>query len=334
MPAADRERPESGQCLARPAGGSVRSASIDLLKACSIVAVIWIHAFQQRFWEEAVAFQRLAFVTRFAVPGFFFASGFLYARGGPLPARQFVTRRLVRLLVPYGVASMLAIGFRHVVLSEPVTALQVLKDLVGGGAFDIYYFVPILVGAAILGQGLFRFRWLAWPVFVPLWVLGLVSEIALMGIAGNPLRWWGYFFAGWVVLPYTASLRQLSPVRRRLLGTAALTTAALTVACYLLILPPYWSRDLAVLSYVYIYAVISGLFILALDAPTVPSIRWLSDATYPIYLYHIFGVSLAYHWLVPPLRGPVALALGCGVAAAVVCAGRRLLGPRARVVIG
>src|SRR5262249_35704131 len=85
-----------------------RSTAIDLLKACSIIAVIWIHAFQQLFWTEAVFFQRVALLTRFAVPAFFFASGYLYGRAGPLPVRRFVTDRLMRLLVPYVVASILA----------------------------------------------------------------------------------------------------------------------------------------------------------------------------------------------------------------------------------
>src|SRR5262249_15668207 len=158
---------------------------------------------------------------------------------------------------------------------------QALDALVTGQAFGIYYFVPILVGAAVLGQGLFRFRWLAWPVFVPLWVLGLVSEVAFMGIAGNPLRWWWYFFAGWVVVPYMPHRQRQSPVGRRLLGMAALTTAAITFVCYLITLPPYWSPGLAVLSYVYIYTFTGGLFILGHDVPEVPWIRWLSDATYP-----------------------------------------------------
>src|SRR5262245_6606354 len=78
-----------------------RFTSIDVLKATAIIVVIWIHAFQQFGNTEPLIIRRLAFLTRFAVPAFFFASGFLRAQGRLLPLREFAVHQLARLLVPY-----------------------------------------------------------------------------------------------------------------------------------------------------------------------------------------------------------------------------------------
>jgi peptidoglycan/LPS O-acetylase OafA/YrhL len=317
-----------------------RYSSIDVLKATGIIAVVWIHAFQQLGTTNPPIIMRVGFLTRFAVPAFFFASGFLYTHGRPLTAREFAARRLVRILVPYLVASLLAIGFRRWVLFEPVSARQALFDLATGGAWGIYYFIPLLLGAAVVAQGVFRFRPLAWPLFVIFWVLGLLSEAWMIPFGGlywqfrSPLRWWGYFFAGWVVAPFTPALQQLPPARRRLMGVAALIVAATASVYAIFALPPSFSRELAALQYVTIYGIVVGLFLLTLNVGDVPFIRWLSEATYPIYLYHFFAVTLVHHWVAPPLRNPAAFVLGGVVSIAVVSTGRSVLGRRARLLIG
>jgi peptidoglycan/LPS O-acetylase OafA/YrhL len=317
-----------------------RYASIDVLKSSGIIVVIWIHAFQEFGNTEPLLIRRLAFLTRFAVPAFFLASGFLYARGRSLSWREFAARRLVRLLVPYLVASLLALGFRHFVLFEQITGWQATFELATGAAWGVYYFVPLLFGAAIVGQGVFRFWSLAWPLFALFWVLGLLCEMSIISFGGffwqirSPFRWWGYFFAGWVVAAHFAALEQLTAVQRRRLGSAALAVAVTVFLYFVLALPSSWSPQAAALGYVGIYAIVSGLFMLTLGSSDVPAVRWLSEATYPIYLYHYFIIAVAHRWLAAPLRDPAAFVLGFAGSVGLVYLGRKVLGRHARLLIG
>jgi peptidoglycan/LPS O-acetylase OafA/YrhL len=81
-------------------GGVSRFAGIDLLKAAGIVAVVWIHAFLKWGTPHPEAIERVGYLTRFAVPGFLFAAGFLQAAGSRMGPRELVTKRLTRILLP------------------------------------------------------------------------------------------------------------------------------------------------------------------------------------------------------------------------------------------
>jgi len=317
-----------------------RYIPIDVLKASGIIVVIWIHAFQEFGDTEPLIIRRLAFLTRFAVPAFFFASGFLAARGRLLPLRQFAAHRLLRLLVPYVVASLLALGFRHVVLAEHITARQALFELAVGASWGVYYFVPLLLGASIVGYGVFRFRSLAWPLFALFWVLGLLSELSIIGFDDffwrirSPLLWWGYFFAGWVVALHFAALERLIPLQRRRIGAVGLAVAMTVFLYFVLALPSSWTAQGAALGYVEIYSIIGGILLLTLGSSEIHAVRWLSEATYPLYLYHYFIIAVVHHWLATPLRNPAAFALGVAGSVGLVHGGRKVLGRHARLLIG
>jgi peptidoglycan/LPS O-acetylase OafA/YrhL len=334
--------PDAGRRVA-PASAAVAGArftSIDMLTASGIIVVIWIHAFRGFGNADPLIIQRLAFLTRYAVPAFFFASGFLYAHGRRPPWRQFAARRLTRILVPYVVASLMAMGFRHLVLSERLSASQALFELATGGAWGIYYFIPLLLGAAVVGQGVFRFRSLAWPLFGLFWVLGLLGEMWLIPFGNfywqvrSPFRWWGYFFAGWVAEQHFGVLQGLATARCRRIGVAALAVAGTVFLYYALALPPSWSRETAVLQYLGIYGIVIGLFMLTLHSSDVPLVRWLSEATYPIYLYHYFIIATVHRWPSAPLRDAAAFVLACVGSVALVHVGRKALGRHARLLIG
>jgi peptidoglycan/LPS O-acetylase OafA/YrhL len=323
-----------------PPAVAARFTSIDILKAGGIIVVIWIHAFQEFGDTEPFIIRRLAFLTGAAVPAFFFASGFLNAQGRSLSLRQFAERRLMRLLVPYVVASLVALAFRRFVFSEPITRLQAVFELATGGAWGIYYFIPMLLGAAVVGQGIFRFRSLAVPVFVLFWVLGVLSYMWIIPFGGlygqmrNPFRWWGYVFAGWVMAQQVVAVQGLTAVHRRSIGVAALTVAAGIFLYYVAVLPAEWSPAMAALQYVCTYGIVAGVFLLALRSADHAAVRWLSEATYPIYLYHFFIIALVHRWPASPLRDPLAFVLGCVGSVAFVYGGRKVLGSRARLLIG
>ena len=84
-----------------------RLVPIDVLKGVGIVSVVWIHASSGPAIGEPGLLERfLLQLTRFAVPAFLAASGYLYAARERVPGA--VTRtRLRRVLLPYLLASAL-----------------------------------------------------------------------------------------------------------------------------------------------------------------------------------------------------------------------------------
>lgn len=315
-----------------------RHAWIDLLKASGIVSVVWIHAFC-RLGENPPLVSRIAYITRFAVPAFFLVAGFLQASGPRVGAAAFASQRLVRLVIPYLIASMAAFLVRQCLEGECMSVQAVLLRLCNGDAWGIYYFVPLLLGVTVLGHVLFRFPALAWPLWSVSAVLALLSETQLLSIGDmwweirNPCRWWGYFLAGWVVSKERSRIAALHPGWRRLAGIGILGVAAGLFCGYALCLPPGWSRPSVIMQYAMIYAVLLGTTLAAWDAPCQPLVRWLSDASYPIYLYHFFVIMLARQFAAG-LSDMVVFAIACSTTATGVAVLRRAFGNRARLLIG
>jgi peptidoglycan/LPS O-acetylase OafA/YrhL len=318
----------------------VRYPSIDLLRASGIVTVVWIHAFTSFNTDMPVLIRGIAFLTRFAVPAFFFAAGFLQASGRRLTPRVFVFRRLVRILVPYVIASLCALGFRSAIGESHWTPTTAAIDLVTGNAWGIYYFIPVLAGAAAVGMVVFRFPRLAWPIFGLFWILGLLNETRVLWAGDlwwelrNPVRWWGYFFLGWVGAVRQESLRRLSDACRARFAWAAVQLGGLMWAIYLFFLPPSWSPTSAAVQYIMIYCVVIAIFLLAWDWSERPTIRWLSEASYPIYLYHYFLIVMVAQRVDDLVRDTVAFAFGCVGSVVLVVIERKLLGRYARLLFG
>lgn len=323
----------SGLAPARP-----RHAWIDLLKATGIVSVVWIHAFC-RLGENPPLISRIAYVTRFAVPAFFFVAGFLQASGPRVGTKAFASQRLVRLVLPYLIASLTAILVRQSLDGQCPSVGAIVLRLCSGDAWGIYYFVPLLIGVTVLGHVLFRFPALAWPLWSGSAVLGLLSEIQVLSTGDlwwdtrNPCRWWGYFLAGWVVSEERPRIAALHPGWRRLVGICLLAVAVSMFWGHALCMPPGWSRPSVTMQCVMIYGVLVGTSFAAWDAPCQPLVRWLSDASYPIYLYHFFVIMLARQFAAG-LSDLDIFALACATTATGVAGIRRAFGSRARLLIG
>lgn len=321
-------------------GGVSRFAAIDLLKAAGIVAVVWIHAFLKWGTPHPEAIERVGYLTRFAVPGFLFAAGFLQAAGSRMGPRELVTKRLTRILLPYLVASVAAFVFRAFVLAEPCSFRRIAVELATGGAWGIFYFVPVLVGATLLGEWLFRYPRLAWPMFLAFLGLGLLSETRVIAFSSlwldfrSPLRWWGYFFAGWVAARNRDWIGELPSATRTLVGTAAATAAVAAFGCYLFLLPPGWSPISVTLQYVMIYGIVLGVVFWWWHAPDRPWLRWLSEATYPIYLYHYFVIVLMERMPASLARDAASFVAAAAASVLLVGVAKRLMGRPARLVLG
>ena len=79
-------------------GRAERLTEIDALKVAGIVTIVLIHVLRPP-WDPALSSLEawLGHVTRFGVPAFLFASGFLYATATPNPA-AIVMKRLRKVV--------------------------------------------------------------------------------------------------------------------------------------------------------------------------------------------------------------------------------------------
>jgi len=326
-----------------PAGLSGRYAAIDHLKAMAIIAVCVTHALPNVLERGATSVDRIVTaMLSFHVPAFLFAAGFLATRRGRVDARS-VGAQLGRILVPYLLASLVAsMLFRW----QAVTPHHVVFWLVTGAALGIYYFVPVLV-----------FCLLTLPLVSRIGVVPLGGVIAALA-AYAVLVWqdptwrlttgffWSIrdvfmqFYLGDFLLGVLGA--RLLPSLQRLHTRAAplcLTAALLMIASFAWVAA---GEKLTMWAPVarggYLLGVIGLIAVVAPRGVAPGPVRFLSEATLTIYLYHHF----LYPTLMPQLRASlphgiaVVVTAACGLAlgVAVAWAGRRILGGRSRVLIG
>jgi fucose 4-O-acetylase-like acetyltransferase len=98
-----------------------RYFAIDYIKAIAIVAVVLNHAGPPAANYESTWFDRFfrEALMQFHVPSFLAVSGFLYANAAVMDAAT-CRRRLVRIVVPYLVASLLVFVLLFVMLAQRI----------------------------------------------------------------------------------------------------------------------------------------------------------------------------------------------------------------------
>jgi peptidoglycan/LPS O-acetylase OafA/YrhL len=323
-----------------------RYPTVDAIKVAGIVTIVLIHALRPP-WDPGLSdVERwLGYVTRFGVPGFLLASGFLYAKA---PADAATTaRRLRRILIPYLIASLLAQLWRWWDGTPPESATLLAVDLLLASSFGPYYYVLVIAVLVALTPLIARLPlpllyaatggFVASQWFVEAaspWVLDFFWHVR------SPLLWWGYFLLGWSLRLNEEALRAfVAPRRRALLALAAIAAAGLTLTSSLGgAQPPVWVRTAIWLD---VYAILALVALAASGLCATPGwMRTLSDATYTIYLYHLFFVLAVQKWVPAPAGEADLVAIGlpwlAGLAGgvALVAAGRALLGARSRDWLG
>lgn len=316
---------------------------IDWIKAVAIVSVVVTHAlslpglFGGRAAPEPTLDEWLHLLVHFCVPAFLFASGVLHAqRAADRSAGMW--RRLTRILVPYAIASAVA---QLAGLSGAQSVADVLFQLATGASLSIYYFCFLLVVCLLLTWPLERLHPRAPDLALAgLLVVGLVRTVwpgppeNFFWTIRNPLRFYGYFLAGHAAWRYRAVLA----AARARLGVAAALACAGGIAGYAAAGPRSlaWSSA-ALLRACYSTSVV-GLLALALERlPPPRAVRFLSRASYGIFLYHFFFV---YPLLEPTAAWPPLARIGARVGAgllgatAVCLVAARLFGARSRLLVG
>lgn len=337
------------------AAGRDRLPAIDHLKAAAIVAVVFTHSGRRTFagahteWDLYLT----SVWVRFHVPTFLFVSGFLYARSTRDDLAS-VRARLARVLVPYLLASFAAqaVGMIQVLLGKGngITGAHSLGDvafqLATASSLGIYYYVFVLVLCIPLVWPLARAPlaavWAAWGTCVALTAAvlvdpGLRPTRDFFWSMRNPLDdfFLGFFLSGWLaalVWPRIEALYRRHP--------RGLTGASAAGVVYAWAVNAHWLPvdDFLVTRILYTFAAIGSITLLTWRRVPGPVVRFLSEATLSLYLYHHIFQRLTepatWEWH-PVARIAAQVAAGLAGACAVALAGRRLLGPqRARLLLG
>jgi surface polysaccharide O-acyltransferase-like enzyme len=322
---------------------SQRFAEIDALKSVGILTVVLIHSVRAPFDPTVSGIEIwLGHLTRFAVPAFLVASGFLYA-GVPATAQR-TRQRLRRIGVPYLAASLLGQlwWLAHGESSE--TGYWPL-DLLFGSSMGPYYYVFVIVGLVLVTP---LFARLGHRTQVAVLIALAAAQWWVDAASGmlttffwhlrNPLLWWAYFAAGWIARDhYDAMAAWIAAHRALLLASGSAIVVALSAISgldepRLLVRTAAWAN---------IWAICAMIFIAASGVERLPAaLRTLSDATYPIYLLHMFFVLAATDLLPPPPRSfallPVLLPWVAGIVGSIslVAALKLTLGERSKDWIG
>jgi fucose 4-O-acetylase-like acetyltransferase len=317
-----------------------RRFEVDLVKAVGILAVVAIHSVRPWFDAGVSAAELwLLAALQFAVPGFFAASGLLYATAEPIGAN--LTRaRLRRLLIPYLLASVLAQAFWMLFEGRALTPASVLRDFVLASSFGPFYYVFHAVLFVLAAPLLARLpaRALAGVTAAALLVQWVCWIVPAYRVIQNPLHWFAFFLAGWQLAHHTDGVARWLSSRR-----AAVALAAAAAALALSLHQPAGAGPVlaGALRWLVVACALAALLALSVERETrSPLIRFLSDSTYTIYLYHLFFVYPLQRLLPqapgefePLLAAPVWLA-GLLGPLALAAAGRKWLGARSRALLG
>jgi peptidoglycan/LPS O-acetylase OafA/YrhL len=350
MPIGFSTKHEPSKTASKSVAGA-RHPEIDWIKAIGIVTVVLIHSLPSAFSGQISDMDLwIGEATKFAVPGFLACSGFLF--GGSRSSRKFsaVQQRLKRLLLPYIAFSVVAWCLTKIWAANMMyyedTQPFILK-LLFGSALGPYYYVFMIVYLVLLTPLVARIPQRAFPfALVAALLLQLLTDMQVCPMLPifwqfrSPVRSLGPFLLGWGASMCSESLAKHVQQRRRI-WLALLSTLFVLGGAGLAILPVDSKAGMA-LGWVQCYVTLALIYVAAVGRQEAPElICWLSNASYPIYLGHLFFITpvLALFTYTPgtfdPERIFVAWAAGLGNSASLVLLGRALLGEeRARTWIG
>lgn len=306
--------------------------TLDYLRAAAIVAVVVTHAGGPH--TSALDTLLRSVWVPFHVPVFLFVSGVLYYAPGPVRPSQ-LGPRFARVLVPYVIASCAVWLLGVASVPGPGAALYRLAT---GRALGIYYYVFLIVTCIPLVYVLSRLprrvvvALLGIAIFVPLSAKQMtVTDAALR----NPLNhYWAYFMAGWTAAAFAPDIARWRPRLEPLLWSASVLGIGFYWLYRLELLDVHtWNLERVI----YSLSVVVFIWLWVAGRPPPSWVRFLSRASFTIYLYHVF--------LIKPLREPLLLwpvlprilvltALGLLGSCALVWLGRRILGVRSRILLG
>ncbi len=272
-------------------GHIARVPQIDRLKAIATVGVVAFHVTGQWGKPRSPAVLALTLLLQPAVPAFLFASGFLHARRSRFP-RGTLRKWATRLLPAYGVASVAALAIRCTFFGEGLSGSAMMRDLLTANAIGTYYFIFVLWELLALSLVLARAPRSTTVLFILL-IAGPVLAAARLDPVSSvypsnflvamrtPVPFVSYYLAGWLVANHHANVED-----RRLCVAAGVLFIACLGCLFVRQSESFsWSPLNTTLKTASAYAAIMALFTMPRAEATRP-IRWLSESSYGIYLWH------------------------------------------------
>ena len=275
-----------------------RFAFVDILKATGIISVVWIHSFLKWGEPRDEFCDRVGYLTRFAVPAFFFVAGFLQATISSKSFMDFLSQKSLRLLVPYLVASFFVILYKSIFSGTLPDPQAVGISLLLGSADGIFYFIPVLFLCMILGFFVIPLPFVLYVSFIAFLVAGFFSWMLMLSFKDffweirNPFHWWGFFFFGAILALNAKRIDVLHQSRCNKIAVSLLAFALLAFLYYIFKMPQGWSQPAAALQYIMVYLILGGVTFLFWSGRAWAALIWLSASTYPIYLYHRFFIEI------------------------------------------
>ncbi|MCF8211080.1 MAG: acyltransferase [Rhodoferax sp.] len=273
------------------------------LKAIAIITVVLIHALTHReiFPAPGSLAEFLSQATRFAVPFFLFATGFLIDKTAA-SGRSLAAKAVWRIGLPYLTASTLILGLRSQVdwLDGRFEAswTAVVHALVFGEALGIYYYVFVLAylwGLALLLRRLPRSAVYALAVFSLLLLADFIRlGISFPAVAPDKFLWvvvrhpaahLPALLAGWLFSLHYRSMHAWLAQHTRKILLWCLPVDALLLS---LNLHRHGFALQQLLEQMHIFAGL--LIVLAVTAqprPVPRLVRFLADASLALYLLHL-----------------------------------------------
>lgn len=165
-----------------------RFLSIDILRILAIVGVIAIHTTSRTLEQSGFDILRIPFtlflnqIARFAVPMFFLISGFTleYTNTTPLNLTRYYKKRVIRILLPYLLWSMLYYRFLYKNPLSSIFSFNFFRQLLFGEAAIQMYFIPSLIILYILFPLLHRF--LSFFQKPPVLILCTILQIIILSV--------------------------------------------------------------------------------------------------------------------------------------------------------
>lgn len=343
-----------------------RDYRLDFLRAVAIIFVLIIHSANRygvTHLEQLVA-NWFALFTRPTIAIFLFLAGYLLKF--ETFNQQQLSRRLVRVLIPYAVFSMLAVLYNSLArLDDPTQSplydhAGILFDFLFANTMSIYYFVFVIISMYVFAFLVLRISFLRERLFaitVILLTLNLLHALLYEPIVQyfqipndkplfiyfyrSPLIWSAYFFLG-ILFRRHNGLALVERYKREIWIVFFAVFAVFNILYFTRFQGEFFGRtaDLgynSILGTVYSLATIA--FLLTFDVRH-RAIDFLSKTSYFMYLSHIFFVYVLWSvanrldlgrgiWLVP-----LSLVISFVGPLILYFLARRALGKRTQFLLG
>lgn len=133
----------------------MRNKVWDVTKGIAIVAVVMIHSCGFLNNYDIYSYNGYVGVyirqaLNFAVPVFLFISGYLSFKAGNIDSIEFIRKRLLRIITPYIIISMVYIVINYIINGEFSLFKDLILGLLFGRAMSVGYFIIVITQFVIL----------------------------------------------------------------------------------------------------------------------------------------------------------------------------------------